>query len=220
MQKQGFTLAEVLITLGIIGVIAAMTLPALINQTQGKELETGFKKAYSVIQAAFNQMSYDEGQVINAANYPEREFMPVFKKYFQVSKDCGLHGCEQQSSQDDDGNILYISQTYKTYNNNPMTTRLIDDGQIFVNDGMLIMVENIDGLIWILVDVNGNMKKPNRLGHDLFAFQVMDNGKLLPMGANGTPYNLCSITSTHSMNGISCTYKALTDKDYFKNLPK
>ena len=196
-----------------------MTLPALINQTQGKELETGLKKAYSVIQAALNQMSYDEGQVPNAANYPVRQFMPVFKKYFKVSKDCGFNDCEQ-SSQDDAGNILYISQAYKTYNNKPMTTSLIADGQIFVNDGMLIMVENIDGLIWILVDVNGNMKKPNRLGHDLFAFQVMDNGKLLPMGANGTSNNLCSITSTHSMNGLSCTYRALTDKDYFKNLPK
>lgn len=39
MRNKGFTLAEVLITLGIIGVVAAMTLPALVNQTQGKELE-------------------------------------------------------------------------------------------------------------------------------------------------------------------------------------
>lgn len=59
MDKQAFTLAEVLITLGIVGVIAAMTLPALINQTQGKELETGLKKAYSILQAAYNQMTYD-----------------------------------------------------------------------------------------------------------------------------------------------------------------
>ena len=38
-MNKGFTLAEVLITLGIIGVVAAMTLPALVNHTQGKELE-------------------------------------------------------------------------------------------------------------------------------------------------------------------------------------
>ena len=37
--KKGFTLAEVLITLGIIGVVAAMTIPSLINATEGKELE-------------------------------------------------------------------------------------------------------------------------------------------------------------------------------------
>lgn len=38
---KGFTLAEVLITLGIIGVVAAMTMPTLINNTKNKELETG-----------------------------------------------------------------------------------------------------------------------------------------------------------------------------------
>ena len=43
-MKKGFTLAEVLITLGIIGVVAAMTLPALVNKTQNQELVTAFKK--------------------------------------------------------------------------------------------------------------------------------------------------------------------------------
>lgn len=43
----GFTMAEVLITLGIIGVVAAMTLPAIINETRNKELEVQFKKVYS-----------------------------------------------------------------------------------------------------------------------------------------------------------------------------
>lgn len=42
-----FTLAEVLITLGIIGVVAAMTLTTVINRTQSKELETQFKKVYT-----------------------------------------------------------------------------------------------------------------------------------------------------------------------------
>ena len=41
---KGFTLAEVLITLGIIGVVAAMTLPALINRVTYKEMETGLQK--------------------------------------------------------------------------------------------------------------------------------------------------------------------------------
>ena len=38
----GFTLAEVLITLGIIGVVAAMTMPTLINSTQGAQYKTAF----------------------------------------------------------------------------------------------------------------------------------------------------------------------------------
>lgn len=48
MDKNAFTLAEVLITLGIIGVVSAMTLPALVNRTQGKELEAKLQKTYSV----------------------------------------------------------------------------------------------------------------------------------------------------------------------------
>lgn len=52
MEKYAFTLAEVLITLGIIGVVAAMTLPSLVNRTRQKELETAFQKQYSVLQQA------------------------------------------------------------------------------------------------------------------------------------------------------------------------
>lgn len=51
-KKRGFTLAEVLITLGIIGVVAAMTIPTLMNQTGQAEFKTGFKKAVSVLSQA------------------------------------------------------------------------------------------------------------------------------------------------------------------------
>lgn len=221
--KAGFTLAEVLITLGIIGIVASMTLPALVNQTQGKELETGFKKAYSVIQTAFNQMTYDEGQIVNNTNYPANSFMPVFKKYFKVSRDCGNDSCESGFA-DSDG-TTGVSQNYRTFNNKRMRNFLLDDGQVFISDGMFIMVENkLDGNnLFISVDVNGYNKRPNRWGHDLFTFQVMHDGKLLPMGAEGTEYDstdFCSTTSSNSINGIGCTYRALTDKNYFKNLPK
>ena len=50
MKKfNGFTLAEVLITLGIIGVVAAMTMPTLINQTNGAQYKAAYKKALSAI---------------------------------------------------------------------------------------------------------------------------------------------------------------------------
>ena len=222
-HRQGFTLAEVLITLGIIGVVAAMTLPALINQTHGKELETGLKKAYTVLQAAYNKMTYDEGQIVNNTNYPAHTFMPKFKTYFKISKDCNFESCESDFTDEEGTNR--VSQNYKTYNNKKMRNSLLDDGQVFVSDGMFIMVENMTGgkLLLISIDVNGYNKKPNRWGHDLFTFQITDNGKLLPMGAKGTSYdsvNNCSSTSTSTTNGIGCTYKALTDKNYFRNLPK
>ena len=48
-KRFGFTLAEVLITLGIIGVVAAMTIPTLISNTNGAQFKTGFKKALSTL---------------------------------------------------------------------------------------------------------------------------------------------------------------------------
>ena len=50
--KLGFTLAEVLITLGIIGVVASMTLPSLIQKNKDKELISRVKKTYSVLNNA------------------------------------------------------------------------------------------------------------------------------------------------------------------------
>ena len=61
MKKLGFTLAEVLITLVIIGVIAAMTVPTLMNNTQGKENATAFKKAISSMNQALTMEYALEG---------------------------------------------------------------------------------------------------------------------------------------------------------------
>nr|QGT49720.1 hypothetical protein Melaina855_1070 [uncultured Candidatus Melainabacteria bacterium] len=60
-SKAGFTLAEVLITLGIIGVVAAMTIPTLIANTVGNKYRSSFKKAVSTLSQAarMNKANYD-----------------------------------------------------------------------------------------------------------------------------------------------------------------
>ena len=228
-RRIAFTLAEVLITLGIIGVVAAMTLPALINKTQGKELEVGLKRAYTIMQSALNQMNYEQGFLANGDNYSSGTFMPVFSKYLKTVKDCGNRECEGDSAVDNGtGELEYNrSANYRTYNNNPMAMTSLDDGQFVIVDGMFFMIENdtthYDGILYITVDVNGQYKKPNKWGHDLFTFQIVKSGKLLPMGAKGTSCENgenCSRTSTSRFNGMGCTYRALTEKNYFKNLPK
>lgn len=83
---KSFTLAEVLITLGIIGVVAAMTLPAIINNSQNKELEARLKKSYSILQQGLNLMSSEEGQIVNWINYPTTVFMLHIKNTFQTQK--------------------------------------------------------------------------------------------------------------------------------------
>ena len=59
-RRAAFTLAEVLITLGIIGVVAALTLPTIINKAQSMILKNQFKKAYSTFYNAINLVQKDE----------------------------------------------------------------------------------------------------------------------------------------------------------------
>lgn len=61
MKKQAFTLAEVLITLGVIGVVAAMTLPTLMNIYRQKVVETGAKKAYTTFSQAMQMAIAEHG---------------------------------------------------------------------------------------------------------------------------------------------------------------
>ena len=233
MKKFAFTLAEVLITLGIIGVVAAITLPAVINNSRNKQLEAGLKRAYSVTSQALDLYQAETGERYTLENAEKHTLKPILMKYLKTVEDCGFgankvnESCipnTGHSDYDPDNNKAKAS--YKTYNGKEVNMNFFDDGQFVMNDGSLVLLENeIAARVFISIDVNGYNKKPNRLGHDLFMFQMDDKGKLLPMGASGTAYystidDFCSPTSTDNMNGAGCTYKALTDKDYFKNLPK
>ncbi len=64
-NKHGFTLAEILITLGIIGVVAALTMPALIQNYTNNVAETRLKKFYSIMNQAILQSIVDNGEVEN-----------------------------------------------------------------------------------------------------------------------------------------------------------
>ncbi len=232
MQK-GFTMAEVLITLGIIGVVAAMTLPTVMNNSRNKALETALKKNYSVIEQALNMYYAQTGERLLPEIVGASRLKLTIKPYFQVIRDCG---------QGSEGNEELIKKTcipnyhnvgtpdknstnYKTFNGvSNIDLTYFDDGQFVISDGSLILIENrVPERCFISVDVNGYNKNPNRLGQDLFMFQISEKGKLLPMGAEGTTYysandEYCSKTSTNAMNGAGCTYKALTDDKYFSKL--
>ena len=60
-RKAAFTMAEVLITLGIIGIVAAMTLPALIGKYKMLTYEVAFKKQYALLQNTMNLLTVDNG---------------------------------------------------------------------------------------------------------------------------------------------------------------
>ena len=227
MKQNGFTLAEILITIGIIGVIAAITLPVLIADKRAKELETALKKNASVLQQTISMVMLNDGIEPSPQNLAYRELKNKIKPYLNVLKDCGygteFGSCVPNTRQEANKDA---KNTYKTYNKSRNVDYIFfDDGQLLIFDGSLLLLENADySRTYISVDVNGYTKGPNVWGQDLFTFAFTKTGKFLPMGAIGTDYaddkSYCSTTSTSSLNGIGCTYKALTEPDYFKKLPR
>ena len=91
-MKKAFTLAEVLIVLGIVGIVAAITIPSLINAYNRKMLETRFKKTDAVITQAIKMASEELGvdsfEVYNNVPQAEQEatmdlFNSIWEKQFK-----------------------------------------------------------------------------------------------------------------------------------------
>jgi prepilin-type N-terminal cleavage/methylation domain-containing protein len=223
MKKFAFTLAEVLISLVIIGVIAAITVPTLMQKYQEQALKSALKKNYSVLKSALDKYQVEHGERLVAGDLKPKELKSILMKYLNVMTDCGW-GLESYGDIDKACIKRYSDETknskvYKTYNNKTdMDLLPFDEGQFVLNDGSLILLQNSEwwSVIFISVDVNGYAKKPNQLGKDLFMFHLNDKGELLPMGAKGTYYYTsndayCSNTSTNKLNGASCTAKVLRE---------
>lgn len=232
MKRTAFTMAEVLVTLGIIGIVAAMTLPSVIRNYKTYVLASQLKKGYSTISQALTMMYADTGEDITYDRYPNQSFVKAFQQYLIKNRYATGYGITGTDKDD-----YYNSTTYKNYNNtNYADASLMDEGQIILNDGLAIFIQNSQyaqyGLL-ITIDVNGIKKRPNRWGHDLFTFRVTNKGTLIPSEAPTSTYvygkqkNYCSKNSQLRENGLACTYYAINDicpddsrYSYWKCLPQ
>lgn len=225
MKKNGFTLAEVLITLGIIGVVSAITIPSLMSNYKAHKLRTQFLKSYSVAKQAFKMMYADE-ITLDPESYGEdvqNKFYKVMMPYFQGTIDCGYSAGENKKMLP----CYYWSTEKDFYKSLDGKTNIIrnyfDDGQFALQDGALFLFENAMNThrLWLSIDINGFNNPPNRWGYDLFTFDFQDDG-LIPMGNQKTIYNnkdlYCNINKSSEMNGIGCTQEALNNPDYFKEI--
>lgn len=82
-KHKAFTLAETLITLGIIGVVAAITIPGLIYNYKAHRLQSQFLKSYSTLQQVFKRMEADDVS-LDPSTYPTGTFYQTFGKYLQA----------------------------------------------------------------------------------------------------------------------------------------
>ncbi len=69
MDKKTLTLTEVLITIVVIGIISAITIPAVVNMTYKKELETAFKKQFSSLKQAVLLIKSKDSVLLDFENY-------------------------------------------------------------------------------------------------------------------------------------------------------
>lgn len=180
MKKTGFTLAEILITLAIIGVVASMTIPMLIQNAQNRATVAKVKKYYTVISNAEHQWEVENGCIGNVA---------------QCITAYGAYDCRNAFG----GIESKLNITARRYNNNPSFANidwLPDESTLLNGDPAVISWQGVtkiasnatstcnylfpDGATmtalfpdshgrsgFVFVDVNGK-KLPNRVGKDVF----------------------------------------------------
>ena len=188
--KKAFTLAEVLVTLTIIGVIAAISIPTLLQSTNNAEAKTQWKQNYAIMSQAINKMIMDTADDFVEYRENTSSFEPLLRTYFNYVKDDPAMGLYHRD---------LLAATYKDLSGAPMRGELMDDGQIILSNGALIMIENysVNGaplIIW--VDINGFEKGPNILGKDLFGGEVVDDKRLVPIGNNTVTQIDCDCSKT------------------------
>ena len=205
-KKQGFTLAEVLITLGVIGIIAAMTLPSLIVNHRKQVTLTKVKQTYNILNNALERAKVDydtdinnwyipiEGTILEKSMFFVEKYM---KPYLQVLHYCG-----------DKYNTLYCNLRPKRldgvsgaelmgpFGSGYGTSIVLNNGVVvYVKVGAMTETEITAGnisRIWIMFDIDG-AQGFNKLGYDVFmielggaeGFQKTNNAnrnKFLPYG--------------------------------------
>lgn len=185
--KYAFTLSEVLLVLSVIGVVAALTIPTLIQKVSNDQFKTAWRKQFSAFsQATANIINSDAGgnfySLITSTS--GASFYPLYKKNMNTILECGsvLTG----------GNCFHAT---KDLTGATINATWFDDGAYILNDGTMVAFEDAGSspnkYIWI--DVNG-IKGPNVLGKDVFGVKIYNDG-IRPFGSTGDAWeNTCTTT--------------------------
>jgi len=199
LKIKAFTLAEVLITLLIVGVIGSITIPALINDLQDSNFKSVWKKEFAVLSQAFISYRSDNGGNLVGlcpASWDENCFPAQFKQYLSIAKECP--GAQTRNNCWGSTRGTTLDTKVEIAASTPLEDMFTHycPGYI-LSDGSFLIMEtwsrtDPNHLARMFIDVNG-VKSPNTWGKDLFAVVVTQNG-IKPYG-----------TSCSEQNGIGCS---------------
>lgn len=169
---KGFTLAEVLITLGIIGVVSAMTVPTLMQNHQRKTYVIQLHKVYNEMSQAAVQYQTDRNAVnLKEAGLTDQASADTFiEKYFKIVQKCGSTQTPCFAPFDE----------YKKLTGNGLSSWITPRTHYTIASGASIGIKyrpNGNVLCEIFIDING-AKGPNIAGRDLFPIFLYNNGIL------------------------------------------
>lgn len=213
-KTNGFTLAEVLITLGIIGIVAALTLPSLITNYREKQRVTQLKKIYSTLQQAFTRAQEAHGEFqywgLTKTNTGKDDEGKDVLDYSGSEKVLSYLG-EFLNTQKD-GNDIHV--TLRSLNNVVVNNDYVypPSRYLKLNDGTIILIGWV-GSDSIYTDIQvlfpGCEKRGCRVGVDAFYFKLNSNAGIKPKGmANDTSMsfeNYCNLNKNITHNGRGCT---------------
>lgn len=166
-----FTLAEVLITLAIIGVVAALTIPVLMNYFQEQAYINQFKKFHTELAQSYLEAANENGAVTTWAD--GTEIYNNMKSHFKIIKDCGYptfctrNDYLQLNKKSANGGVthynLILADGAIVQFMEPLTTGTGGALKSFFDDNVQYAP--------LMVDVNG-LSKPNQMGADVFFFSL------------------------------------------------
>lgn len=199
-NRLAFTLAEVLITIGIIGVVAALTMPSLISHFKERAIVTQAKKSYSVFLNVLNRMKADEDIVDYSGIFSTTETslqkIENIAKYYNGAKVCttGAQGCGSSylvklaSPRNNgsgsisregigfprilllDGSLIYFRDLRSSCEPFTYVTNVRDDKGFFTGETTSVVDKRCATVVF---DVNGEKKGPNQYGADVHQVLVL-----------------------------------------------
>lgn len=228
INKKGFTLAEVLITLGVIGLVAALTLPSMYNNYQKALIGKTLARSVELVEQGM--LNIRQEAQLNSETGDTFETLSSIKK-----SDLGLSG----SSYITDSNAFYNStksflgienSDYDVTNisafagNLDTNLKSLYTAYKFNKLNAIVAFQNKTGtttsndsiISRIIIDANG-AAKPNTFGKDVFIFGLTNSGTLIPAGTqkyadfdSKIPADGCSGSSVG--NGTACAARVMADK--------